>query len=110
MASGRDLFSRIKAAARKLAAHFRTPAMIGTPPSARPIRHDPAAYARDFSERYAQDLDLIVPKPIQELDIPDQQYGRPDPNADGRWRGLFPDQGGGGGVGTDSGGRKPGRN
>ncbi len=36
------------------------PLIIGTPPSQRPMWHAPAAHARDFSERYAQDLDLIV--------------------------------------------------
>ena len=30
---------------------FRKPAMIGTPPSARPVWDDPAAHARDFSRR-----------------------------------------------------------
>jgi hypothetical protein len=98
MASPRDLFSRIKAAARKLAARFRPPAMIGTPPSQRPLWHDPAAHARDFSERYAQDLDLIVAQRIQELGIPDHQNGRPDPDAGGLWRAFFPHQGDGGGV------------
>jgi hypothetical protein len=98
MALHRNLFSRIKAAAQKLAARFRQPAMIGTPPSARTIWHDPAAHAMDFSQRYAQDLDLIVAQRIQELGIPDHQNGRPDPNAGGRWRAFFPHQGDGGGV------------
>src|SRR5689334_10038390 len=100
MASAHDLFSRIKAAARNLAAKLRPrpPAMIGTPPSARPLWHDPAAHARDFAERYVQDLDLIVSQRIQELGIPDHQNGRPDPDAGGRWRAFFPHQGDGGGV------------
>jgi hypothetical protein len=98
MASARNLFSRIKAAALKLAARFRPPAMIGTPPSQRPMWHDPAAHARDFSERYAQYLDLIVAQRMQELGVPDHQNGRPDPDAGGRWRAYFPHQGDGGGV------------
>jgi hypothetical protein len=42
MASPRNLFSRIKAAARQLVAKLRPhpPGMIGTPPSARPRWHD----------------------------------------------------------------------
>jgi len=98
MASPRNLFARLKEAARKLAARVRLPGMIGTPPSQRPMWHDPAAHARDFSERYAQDLDLIVAQRIQELGIPDRQNGRPDPDAGGRWRAFFPHQGDGGGV------------
>jgi hypothetical protein len=34
--------------------------MIGTPPSARPMWHDPAAHAIDFSKRYAEPLDQYV--------------------------------------------------
>ncbi len=81
MTSSRDLFSRIKAAARTLSAKLslRRTAMIGTPPSERPLWHNPAAHARDFAERYAQDLDLIVAQRIQELGIPDHQNGRPIP-------------------------------
>jgi hypothetical protein len=84
---------------RRIADFFRRKAgMIGTPPSQRPIWHDPAAHAKDFSERYAQDLELIVAQRIQELGVPDHQNGRPDPEAGGRWRAFFPHQGDGGGV------------
>jgi hypothetical protein len=76
----------------------RMQAMIGTPPSARPMWHDPVAHASDFSERSAQDLDLIVAQRIQELGIPDHQNGRPDPDAGGRWRAFVPHQEDGGGV------------
>jgi hypothetical protein len=77
---------------------FRKPVMIGTPPSARPMWHDPAAHARDFSERYADDIELVVAQRIQDLGIPDDQNGRPDPDAGGRWRAFFPHEGDGGGV------------
>jgi hypothetical protein len=103
MASPRNLHSRVKAAARKLAARFRLAAMIGTPRSARPMWRDTAAHARDFSARYAQDLDVIVAQRIQELGIPDYQNGRPDPNAGGRWRASSPHQRDGGGVVGDQG-------
>jgi hypothetical protein len=36
------------------------PAMIGLPPSQRPLWHNPAAHAKDFAHRYAHDLDLAV--------------------------------------------------
>jgi hypothetical protein len=56
MNSTRGFFSWIKAAAQGLAAKLRPrpPALIGTPPSARPLWHDPAAHARDFAERYME--------------------------------------------------------
>jgi hypothetical protein len=101
MDSRHDLFSRIGAVARSLAAKLRprSPSLIGTPPSARLMRHDdPTAHASDFSERYAQDLDLIVAQRMQDLGVPDRQNGRPDPDAGGRWRAFFPHQTDGGGV------------
>jgi hypothetical protein len=103
MASPRDLISRIKALVRSLAAKLRLhrPAMIGTPPSQRPLWHDPAAHARNFAERFSQDLDLIVAQRMQELGIPDHQIGRPDPDSGGRWRAFFPHEEGGGGVVRD---------
>jgi hypothetical protein len=76
----------------------RKKGIIGTPPSQRRIWRDPAAHARDFAERYAQDLDVIVAQRIQELGIPDHQNGRPDPDASGPWRAFFPHQGDVGGV------------
>ena len=46
---------------RRIADFFRRkPGMIGTPPSQRQMWHDPAAHARDFAERYAEPLDVIV--------------------------------------------------
>jgi hypothetical protein len=67
------IFSRFKAPAQALAAKLRPRpiAMIGTPPSGRPMWHDPAAHARDFAERYAEPLDVIVSQRIQDLGIPD---------------------------------------
>jgi len=72
--------------------------MIGTPPSQRPIGHDPAAHARDFAQRYAEDIDLAVAERMTELGIPNHQIGRPDPDHRGQWRAFFPQQGTGGGV------------
>jgi hypothetical protein len=71
----RGLFSRIRAAAKGLAAKFRPrqPAMIGTPPSARPMWHDPAAHARDFAERYAEPMDYAVSQRMTELGISPSQ-------------------------------------
>ena len=94
------IFSFFKAAARTLGAMLRPrpAAMISTPPSARPVWHNPAAHAKDFAERYAEPLDVIVSQRIQDLGIPDHQNGRPDPDAGARWRAFFPHQGDGGGV------------
>ena len=49
--------------------------MTGTPPSARPMWHDPAAHACDFAERYAEPLDHAVSQPMMEPGI--------DPNGSG---------------------------
>jgi len=46
---------------RRIADFFhRIAGMIGTPPSQRPMWHDPAAHARDFAERYADPLNYLV--------------------------------------------------
>jgi hypothetical protein len=54
---------------------FRKPAMIGTPPSKRPMGHDPAAHAKDFALRYAEPLDYAVSQRMMELGIPDDRIG-----------------------------------
>jgi hypothetical protein len=72
--------------------------MIGTPPSARPLWHDPAARARDFAMRYAEPMDYHAARRMSELGIPDDQIGRPDPDAGGRWRAFFSHQSDDGGV------------
>ena len=64
----RNLFRRIRE-------FFRGPAMIGTPPSKRPVWHDPAEHARDFAKRYAVELDYAVSQRMMELGIPDDQIG-----------------------------------
>ena len=71
MASPSGFFYRIKAATKGLAARFRPrpPGMIGTPPSQRPMWHDPAAHALDFSRRYAEDIDLAVSQRVMDLGI-----------------------------------------
>jgi hypothetical protein len=92
MPSPRDLFFQIKAAAKGLAAKLRPrqTAMVGTPPSQRPLWHDPAAHARDFAERFAQDLDLAVAERMGELGLHDDQIGRPDSIAGIQWAAFHP--------------------
>jgi hypothetical protein len=87
---------------------FRKPAMIGTPPSRRPLWHDPAAHARDFAERYAELLEYVVVQRMTELQIPADRIGYADPDLGGRWRVFNPHQGKAGevmgdGIGIDSG-------
>jgi hypothetical protein len=67
----RNLFERIRD-------FFRRPAMIGTPPSQRPMWHDPAEHARDFAERYAFELDYAVSQRMMDLGIPDDRIGMPN--------------------------------
>ena len=52
--------------------------MIGTPPSARPMWHDPAAHAIDFSKRYAEPLDQYVTVRMEDLGIPKDRIGSSD--------------------------------
>jgi hypothetical protein len=100
MAAPRGFFNRIGAVAKGLAAKLRPPApgMIGTPPSRRPMWHDPAAHARDFAERYTEPMDYLVAQRMKDLGIPESQIGRPDPDAGGYWRAFFPHEADGGGV------------
>jgi hypothetical protein len=51
---------------KRIRVFFRKPAMIGTPPSAQPMWHDPAAHARDFAERYAWELGSIIAHEYEE--------------------------------------------
>jgi hypothetical protein len=64
--------------------------MIGTLPSARPIWHDPAAHAKNFAERYAQDLDLAVAQRMRDLGIGDSQIGMPDDDRAIQWAAFHP--------------------
>jgi hypothetical protein len=73
------LFSRLKAAAQKLAAAFRPPAMLGTPPSARQIPAHPELHALDFAERYTEPLNYHAEKIMMDLGIPDNQIGASAP-------------------------------
>ncbi len=75
---------------RRIRDFFRKPAMIGTPPSARPMWHDPAAHARDFAERYASELDLAVAERMGQLGIPENQIGMPDDDRGLRWAAFHP--------------------
>ncbi len=88
MVSPRRIFFRIKAAAQRLAAGFRSAAMIGTPPSARPMWHNPAAHLRDFAARYADAMDYHVAQRMTELGI--QNIGMPDRDAGIEWAAFHP--------------------
>jgi hypothetical protein len=92
MVAARGLFKRIKEAARTLTAKLRPrqPGMIGTPPSARPMRHDPAAHARDFAERYAEPLDQCVAVRMEELGLTNDEIGMPDDDRGLRWAAFHP--------------------
>jgi hypothetical protein len=78
---------------------FRKPAMIGTPPSARPMWHDPAVHARDFAERYAVPMDYHVAQRMTELGIRD--IGFPDLDAGIQWAAFHPHGIAGGGYAPD---------
>ena len=56
----------------------RKPAMIGTPPSARPMWHDPEAHAVDFAARYAEPMNYLVEQRMMDLGIPTGQIGSGD--------------------------------
>ena len=92
MVAARGLFKRITAAARTLTAKLRPrqPGMIGTPPSARPMWHDPAAHARDFAERYAEPLDQCVAVRMEELGLTNDEIGMPDDDRGLRWAAFHP--------------------
>ncbi len=64
--------------------------MIGTTPSRRPVGHDPVAHARDFSIRYADDIDLAVAERMRELGIPDGRIGMPDDERGLPWAAYHP--------------------
>jgi hypothetical protein len=64
--------------------------MIGTPPSARPMWHDPAAHARDFANRYVHELDLAVAERMSELGIADGRIGMPDDDRGIQWAAFHP--------------------
>jgi hypothetical protein len=64
---------------RRIARFFRRkPAMIGTPPSARPVWHDPEAHAADFAARYAEPMNYLVEQRMMDLGIPTGQIGSSD--------------------------------
>jgi hypothetical protein len=75
---------------RRLRDLFRKPAMIGTPPSQRPMWHDPAQHARDFAERYAEPLDRLVTVRMEELGLSMDQIGMPDDDRGIPWAALHP--------------------
>ena len=94
----RDKWRQLKATAKGL---FHKPAMIGTPPSARPMWHDPAAHAIDFSKRYAEPLDQYVTVRMEDLGIPKDRIGSSDHDHGIDWCAFNPYEDTGGGVGTE---------
>ena len=101
--SAGDFITKIKEAARALITKYRlkpTPAMIGTPPSARrpyAIPSDPAEHASQFAHRWTDRLERYVEGRMHALDIPEDQMGASDPNHQNPWR-IFPDERIGGSV------------
>ena len=83
--------------------------MIGTPPSARPLWHDPAEHALDFARRYAEPLDRHCAVRMEELGIPRDRIGSSDHRHSIAWCAFNPyerDVGGlasGGRITVDSG-------
>src|SRR5436190_13329362 len=69
---------------------FRKPAMIGTPPSRRPMWHDPAAHARDLAERYSVPLGYSAEQRMTELGIHPDRIGMPDKNHGIQWAAFHP--------------------
>ncbi len=64
---------------RRIARFFRRKqAMIGTPPSARPMWHDPESHAADFAARYAEPMNYLVEQRMMDLGIPTGQIGSSD--------------------------------
>jgi|SRR5271157_6345529 len=86
---------QVKAAAGALRRKLR-PAVIGAPPSARPMWHDPAMHAKDFAERYAEPLDYAASQGMMELGIDPNRIGMPD-NARGARHSAFHPEGTDGG-------------
>ena len=78
---------------------FRKPAMIGTPPSKRPMWRDPAEHAEDFAKRYAEPMDYHVSQRMTELGI--QLIGMPDRDAGMEWAAFHPHGKAGGSYAPD---------
>jgi hypothetical protein len=99
-----EFISKIKETAKRLVTRFRlkpTPAMIGTPPSARcpsTIPSDPAEHAMQFAHRWADRLEHYVEGRMHSLDIPENLMGASDPDNHVPWRVFFPHERIGGSV------------
>jgi hypothetical protein len=95
-----QLFRRTASAAKRIAALFGaggalepTPAMIGTPPSARrlpAIPADPTQHAREFATEYGDRLEHYFEGRMHALGIPAEQMGASDPDHGVPWRVFFP--------------------
>jgi hypothetical protein len=66
------------------------PAMIGTPPSARPIPGDPALHARQFANEYADKLENYVEGRMHALHVPEEHIGLPDLSRGRPWAVFHP--------------------
>ncbi len=87
---------------RRIADYFRRkPGMTGTPPSQRPMWHDPVAHARDFAERYAEPLSYHVEREMMELSIDPLKIGVGDPEHGIRHAAFIPHEADGGGNTRD---------
>ena len=74
--------------------------MIGTPPSGRRMRHDPAAHPTDFAGRYSVALDQYTTIRTEELGVPRDRIGSSDHDHGIEWCSFNPHEDTGGGVGT----------
>lgn len=92
--------SRMNALHRILNLFRRKPAMMGTPPSQWGIWPNAAAHARDFSVRYAPDLDLAVAERMGRLGIDADWIGMPDDDRGIEWAAFHP-------LGTNGGYNSP---
>jgi hypothetical protein len=86
---------------RRIRDLFRRPAMIGMPPSRRPVWYDPAAHARDFAERYAKPLNYHVENRMRELGIDPLKIGVSDRENGIRHAAFLPHEADGGGNAPD---------
>jgi len=103
MDAPRGIFSRFKAAARKLAAKLRPRSDVPPPrwpnlAPPQPIPADPAEHAVDFSLRWYDCLGELTRKRLAKLGIPRDQIGALDQDFDDRVAAFHPKERTGGGI------------